>query len=192
VILRFQTLNIIHPQQEPAERLGQPQPEPERFEPKKPPAEPAERSGQPEPEPERFESKSPPEKPPAEPAERSSKQLDDDLQLPAAETTAEKHSQRQRKLAFSAALPSEPSPVPGPLPKIAAVISTRSHQADRQQQPRPPQPQHDPTPRRCQPRFPTTPGAQHAQEKPPREQPPDAERRHQRRLLLPQQGPAVQ
>jgi hypothetical protein len=70
VILRFQTLNNIHPQQEPAERLGQPQPEPERVEPKKPPAEPAERSGQPEAEPERFESKSPREKPPAEPAGR--------------------------------------------------------------------------------------------------------------------------
>ncbi|XP_068894049.1 probable serine/threonine-protein kinase samkC [Tenebrio molitor] len=84
-----------HPQQKPAERSGQPQPEPERFEPKKPPAEPAERSGQPEPEPERFEPKTPPEKPPAEPAERSGKQLDDDLQLPAAETTAEKHPQRQ-------------------------------------------------------------------------------------------------
>jgi hypothetical protein len=67
--------------------------------------------------------------------------------------------------------------VPGQLPKVVAVISTRLHRSDRQQQPRPPQSQHDPTPRRCQPRLSTTPGAQHAQEKPPREQPPDAERR---------------
>jgi hypothetical protein len=180
-----------HPQQEPAERSGQSQPEPECFEPKKPPAEPAERSGQPEPEPERFEPKTPPEKPPAEPAERSGKQLDDNLQLPAAETTAEKHPQRQGKLALSAALPSEPGSVPGQLPKVVAVISTRPHRADRQQQPRPPQPQYDPAPRRCQPRL-LTPGAQHAQEKPPREQPPDAERRHQLRLPLPQQDSAVQ
>jgi hypothetical protein len=72
------------------------------------------------------------------------------------------------------------------------VISTRLHRSDRQQQPRLPQPQHDPTPRRCQPRLSTTPGAQHAQENPPREQPPDAERRHQRRLPLPQQDSALQ
>jgi hypothetical protein len=165
-----------HPQQEPAERSGQPQPVPERFEPKKPPAEPAEHSGQPEPEPERFEPKTPPEKPPAESAERFGKQLDDDLQLTAAETTAEKHPQRQGKLALSAALPSEPGPVPGQLPKVVAVILTRPHRADRQQQPRPPQPQYDPAPRRCQPRL-LTPGAQHAQEKP---------------LPLPQQDSAVQ
>jgi hypothetical protein len=54
-----------HPQQEPAERSDQPQPEPECFEPKKPPAEPAERSGHAEPEPERFEPEMPPrEQPP--------------------------------------------------------------------------------------------------------------------------------
>jgi hypothetical protein len=119
----------------------------------------------------------PPEDAPAVSAERTGKKPDDDLQLPAAETTAEKHPPQQGKLALSAALPSEPGPVPGQLPKIVAVISTRLHRSDRQQQLRPPQPQHDPTPRRCQPRLSTTPGAQHAQEKPPPEQPPDAERR---------------
>jgi hypothetical protein len=124
-------------------------------------------------------------------AERFGKKLDDDLQLPPAETTAEKHRQRQGKLALSAALPSEPGPVSDQLPKVVAVISMRPHRADRQQQPRPPQPQYDPPPRRCQPRL-LTLGAQHAQEKPPREQPPDAERRHQLRLPLPQQDSAVQ
>jgi hypothetical protein len=45
---------------------------------------------------------------PAVSAERSGKKLDDDLQLPPAETTAEKHPQRQGKLVLSATLPSEP------------------------------------------------------------------------------------
>jgi hypothetical protein len=93
----------------------------------------------------------PQEDAPAVSAERSGKKLDDDLQLPSAETTAEKHPQRQGKLALSAALPSEPGPVPGQLPKVVAVISTRPHRADRQHQPRPPQRQYDPAPRRCQP-----------------------------------------
>jgi hypothetical protein len=88
---------------------------------------------------------------------------------------------------FRAALPSEPGPVPAQLSKVVAVILTRPHRSDRQQQLRPPQPQHDPTPR-----LSTTLGAQHTQEKPPREQPPDAERRHQRRLPLPQQDSALQ
>jgi hypothetical protein len=87
----------------------------------------------------------PAEDAPAVSAERTGKKLDDDLQLPAAETTAEKHPPQQGKLALSAALPSEPGPVPGQLPKVVAVISTRLHRSDRQQQPRPPQPQHDPT-----------------------------------------------
>jgi hypothetical protein len=100
----------------------------------------------------------PPEDASAISAERTGKNLDDDLQLPAAQTTAEKHPPRQGKLALSAALPSEPGPVPGQLPKVVAVISTRRHRSDRQQQPRPPQPQYDPTPR-----LSTTLGAQHAQ-----------------------------
>jgi hypothetical protein len=70
---------------------------------------------------------------PAVSAERFGKKLDDDLQLPPAETTAEKHRQRQGKLALSAALPSEPGPVSDQLPKVVAVISTRPHRADRQQ-----------------------------------------------------------
>jgi hypothetical protein len=129
----------------------------------------------------------PPEDAPAVSAERTGKKLDDDLQLPAAEMTAEKHPPQQGKLALSAALPSEPGPLPGQLSKVVAVILTRPHRSDRQQQLRPPQPQRDPTPR-----LSTTLGAQHALEKPPREQPPDAERRHQRRLPLPQQDSALQ
>jgi hypothetical protein len=60
---------------------------------------------------------------PAVSAERSGKKLDDDFQLPPAETTAEKYPQHQGKLALSAALPSEPGPVSGQLPKVVAVIS---------------------------------------------------------------------
>jgi hypothetical protein len=129
----------------------------------------------------------PPEDAPAVSAERTGKKLNDDLQLPAAETTAEKHPPQQGKLALSAALPSEPGPVPAQLSKVVAVILTRPHRSDRQQQLRPPQPQHDPTPR-----LSTTLGAKHTQEKPPREQPPDAERPHQRRLPLPHQDSALQ
>jgi hypothetical protein len=83
----------------------------------------------------------PPEDAPAVSAERTGNKLDD-LQLPAAETTAEKHPPQQGKLALSAALPSEPGPVPGQLSKVVAVILTRPHRSDRQQQLRPPQPQH--------------------------------------------------
>jgi hypothetical protein len=153
-----------HPLQESAERSGQPQPEPERFEPKTPPekspAGPAERSGQLQPE--RSDPATLPEKPPSEPAERSGKQLDDDLQLPAAETTPEKHPRRQGKLALSAALPSEPGSVPGPLRKVAAVISTRSHQADHRHQRRLLLPQQDPAVQQRQPR-PAGPAAHHNQ-----------------------------
>jgi hypothetical protein len=109
----------------------------------------AERSGQLQPE--RSDPATPPEKPPSEPAERSGKQLDDDLQLPAAETTPEKHPRRQGKLALSAALPSEQGSVPGPLRKVEAVTSTRSHQADHRHQRRLLLPQQDPAVQQRQP-----------------------------------------
>jgi hypothetical protein len=120
----------------------------------------AERSGQLQPE--RSDPATPPEKPPSEPAERSGKQLDDDLQLPAAETTPEKHPRRQGKLALSAALPSEQGSVPGPLRKVEAVTSTRSHQADHRHQRRLLLPQQDPAVQQRQPR-PAGPAAHHNQ-----------------------------
>ncbi|KAH0819437.1 hypothetical protein GEV33_003354 [Tenebrio molitor] len=67
----------------------------------------------------------PSEDAPAVSAERTGKRLNDDIQLPAAETTAEKHPPQQGKLALSAALPSEPGPVPAQLSKT--VNSSYDH-----------------------------------------------------------------